>query len=292
MEGLDTITGEFMQQLRTSGGMVSAALEYLLPGTERPFNYMYQPPPGAPWQSASYERTMVAISDARGARGALSIDCEGFELRDAPTAVRDFLDKDEVLEIYYPEVAQIALAATGATRAFVFDHLVRKREPGVPVAFGRRDGHRPGAAGRVHSDFTPVSARRRLELELGAAHAVAPIPRYSIVNLWRSIRHPVLDAPLAVCDARTVAPADLVASDIFYPERSGEIYQVLHRPRHEWSYFSAMTRDEVLIFKQFDSAGAKLASVTPHAAFEHPVAPAGAPLRESIEIRCLLVFDE
>jgi hypothetical protein len=97
---------------------------------------------------------------------------------------------------------------------------------------------------------------------------------------------------LAVCDARTVAPADLVASDIFYPERSGEIYQVLHRPRHEWSYFSAMTRDEVLIFKQFDSAGAKLASVTPHAAFEHPAAPAGAPLRESIEIRCLLVFDK
>jgi hypothetical protein len=279
-----------MPKLPPSGATVRAALEHLLPGTERPFNYMYQPPPGTPWQNASYERTMVAISDARAVRGALSIDREGFELRDAPTAVRDFLDKDETLKVYYPEVARIALAATGATRAFVFDHLVRKREPGVPVAFGRRDGHRPGAAGRVHSDFTPVSARRRLELELGAAHAVALIPRYSIVNLWRSIRHPVLDAPLALCDARTVAPGDLVASDILYPERTGEIYQVRYRAAHSWSYFSAMTRDEVLVFKQFDSAP-QVASATPHAAFEHPHAPPDAPLRESIEIRCLLVFD-
>ncbi|MFD2271174.1 hypothetical protein ACFS07_08645 [Undibacterium arcticum] len=51
-----------------------------------------------------------------------------------------------------------------------------------------------------------------------------------------------------------------------------------------------MTRDETLIFKQFDSASTQVARFTPHAAFEHPHAPADAPLRESIEIRCLLVF--
>jgi hypothetical protein len=49
-----------------------------------------------------------------------------------------------------------------------------------------------------------------------------------------------------------------------------------------------MTRDEVLIFKQFDSAAA--ARYTPHAAFEHPLAPPDAPPRVSIEIRCLLVY--
>ncbi|MFD2271173.1 CmcJ/NvfI family oxidoreductase [Undibacterium arcticum] len=117
--------------------------------------------------------------------------------------------------VYYPEVAEIALAATGASRAFVFDHLVRKREPGPPQAFGRRDGHRPGAAGRVHCDFTVASAQRRLAAELRDPNAASKVQRYSIVNLWRSIRHPVLDAPLALCDARTVAPGDLVASDIF-----------------------------------------------------------------------------
>jgi hypothetical protein len=283
-----------MQDVCIQGAALQATLEYLLPTQEKPFHYMFPPPPDVPWQNASMERRMVSISDARAVRSGLSIDREGFELRHAPSAVRDFRDKAEVLEVYYPEVAQLALAATGASRAFVFDHLVRKREPGPPGAFGRREGQRPGAAGRVHVDFTLGSARRRLEAELGAKPGTgdaAAVRRYSIVNLWRSIRHPVLDAPLALCDARTVAPGDLVASDIVYPERTGEIYQLQYRREHAWSYFPAMTRDEVLVFKQFDSAP-EVAGATPHAAFEHPHAPRDAPLRESIEIRCLLVFDQ
>jgi hypothetical protein len=279
-----------MPDLRMPGATLQAALEFLRPTPEKPFHYMLAPPPGQPWQNTPTERRMVAIADARELRAGLSIDREGFELRDAPTAVRDFRDKAEVVEVYYPEAAQLALDVTGASRAFVFDHLVRKREPGPPQAFGRREGQRPGAAGRVHVDFTPGSAQRRLEAELGAQQARL-VRRYSIVNLWRSIRHPVLDAPLALCDARTVDATDLVASDIIYAERTGEIYQLRYGKRQTWSYFPAMTRDEVLVFKQFDSAP-QCARATPHAAFEHPSAPGDAPARESVELRCLLVFDE
>lgn len=281
-----------MEQPATSASPLLAQLEYLLPTTQRPYNYMYPPPPGAAWQNASYAHATVALADARLARKPLSIDRQGFELHHAPSQVRDFQDLEEIVRVYYPEVLALALAVTGADRGYVFDHLLRKREPGVPQAFGRRDGHRPGAAGRVHNDFTPASAQRRLLAELGAQRVPPTVRRYAIVNLWRSIRHPVLDAPLAVCDARTVAPNELVASDIHYPERSGEIYQAIHHPRHAWSYFPAMTRDEVLIFKQFDSAPAPVAGCTPHAAFAHPHAPAGAPPRESIEIRCLVVYEE
>lgn len=279
-----------------AAGAVDAELEYLCPSSARPFNYMYPPPAGTAWQNCDYRRMTQSIRDARGYAGQPSIEAAGFELWHAPSAVRDFFDNEEVLKVYYPEMAALALAASGAHRAFVFDHLLRRREPGPPQAFGRRDGARPGAAGRVHCDFTPASAQRRLELELGLqagwqlGHAPAP-RRYSIVNLWRSIRHPVLDAPLALCDARSVAPADLVESDIFYPARRGEIYQALHNEQQRWWYFSAMTRDEVLVFKQFDSDPGAPARFTPHAAFAHPHTPAGVPLRESIEIRCLLVFD-
>ena len=265
---------------------ITAALEFLCPTRDRPFTYMYPPPEGRPTHNAAYEQVPVTIRDARGAD--LSLDREGYVLREAPSSVIDFRDSEEVVRRYYPEVAALALAASGATRAWVFDHLVRQRLPGPPQGFGRVAGQRPGAAGRVHCDFTPVSARRRLVRELGES-AAAAVPRYSIVNLWRSIRHPVLDAPLAICDARSVAPADLVASDIFYPDRAGEIYQVVHQGAQAWSYFPAMTRDEVLIFKQYDSL--LPASYTPHAAFEHPAAPADAPLRESIEIRCLLIYE-
>jgi hypothetical protein len=264
---------------------ITAELEFLRPTPERPFTYMYPPPAGQPWQNAAYERVPVAIRDARGM--ALSIHREGYVLRHAPSTVDDFLDKEQVIQRYYPEVEELALELSGASRAFVFDHLLRKHQPGTPQAFGRIEGHRPGAAGRVHCDFTAASARRRLALELGGR--AAGVARYSIVNLWRPIRHPVRDAPLALCDARSVDPADLVASDIFYPDRQGEIYQAMHSPTHRWSYFPAMTRDEVLVFKQFDSASQ--AGCTPHAAFEHPAAPAGTPPRESIEIRCLLIYE-
>lgn len=267
---------------------ITAALEFLCPTHDRPFTYMYPPPGGQAAQNAAYERLPVTIRDARGAD--LSIDREGYVLRDAPSAVANFRDSGEVIRRYYPEVAALALAVSGASRACVFDHLVRQRQRdlGPPQAFGRVAGQRPGAAGRVHCDFTPVSARRRLVRELGE-RAATSVRRYSIVNLWRSISHPVLDAPLAICDARSVAPADLVASDIYYPDRAGEIYQVVHQDAQAWSYFPAMTRDEVLIFKQYDSMLS--ASPTPHAAFEHPGAPADAPPRESIEIRCLLIYE-
>ena len=115
--------------------------------------------------------------------------------------------------------------------------------------------------------------------------------RYCIVNIWRSIKGPVLDTPLAVCDARSVMAKDLVNAEVRYPRRTGEIYLATHSPAHRWSYFSAMDRHEALVFKQYDSQLSGVSRYTPHAAFDHPDAPADAPLRESIEARCLVVFE-
>jgi len=37
----------------------------------------------------------------------------------------------------------------------------------------------------------------------------------------------VEDSPLAVCDARTIRPQDLVATDLRYRDRMGEVYSLL-----------------------------------------------------------------
>ncbi|WP_307867214.1 CmcJ/NvfI family oxidoreductase [Variovorax sp. E3] len=123
------------------------------------------------------------------------------------------------------------------------------------------------------------------------ADEAASVRRYCIVNIWRSIKGPVLDTPLAVCDARSVMARDLVNAEVRYPRRTGEIYLATHSPSHRWSYFSAMDRHEALVFKQYDSQLSGVSRYTPHAAFDHPDAPADAPLRESIEARCLVVFE-
>lgn len=63
-----------------------------------------------------------------------------------------------------------------------------------------------------------------------------------------------------------------------------------HSARHRWAYFSEMTRDEALVFKQHDSQVNGAARFTPHSAFDIPDVPPDAPLRESIEIRCLVIY--
>lgn len=272
---------------------VTAGLNYLQPSALRPFSYTFQPPPGTPWESGSYELRPVQIADARAAAAPTDIEREGFVLRDAPTAVADFLDDAEVAAVYHREVAELALQVTGGARAHVFDHLVRRREADrVALSFGRcaTDG-KAAANGRIHNDYTEESGRRRLGLVLADPAEAAAVRRYCIVNVWRSIRGPVRDTPLAVCDARSVMAKDLVSAEVRYPRRTGEIYLATHSPAHRWSYFSAMDRHEALVFKQYDSQLGGVSRFTPHAAFDHPDAPADAPLRESIEARCLVVFE-
>ncbi|MCS0633179.1 methyltransferase [Telluria mixta] len=268
---------------------VSATLQYLQSAEHKPVTYMLAPPGGHTWDTGCYASTPVTIIDGRGKADAPALDREGFQLCSAPSAMRSFGERDAIQRVYYREMEELARAVSGARHAIVFDHLVRRRDPETPTPFGARNGQRPGTATRVHCDFTPASAQRRLAIEM-EAHGIRSVSRHAIVNLWRSTGLPVLDAPLAVCDARTVAASDLVAADIVYPTRTGEIFEVLHNPAHAWTYYHAMQFDEVLVFKQYDSQDG-MSCFTPHAAFAHPDTPPGTPPRESIEIRCLLTFD-
>jgi hypothetical protein len=268
---------------------VSATLEYLQSALHKPVTYMLAPPGGHAWETGQYAAMPVTIRDGRGRVDAPALGREGFQLCSAPSAMRAFGEREAIQRDYYPEMEELARAVSGASLAIVFDHLVRRRAPGTLSPFGARDGQRPSAATRVHCDFTPASAQRRLALEM-EARGIEQASRFAILNLWRTTRLPVLDAPLAVCDTRTVKPADLVAADIVYPDRTGEIFEVLYNPAHAWSYFHGMQFDEVLAFMQYDSAKG-MPCYTPHAAFAHPATPSGTPPRESIEIRCLLIFD-
>jgi hypothetical protein len=272
---------------------VLADVCYVRPGTEPLYNYMYEPPDGSPQHNCKYETRSVYITDARGLSAAPSIHADGFELWDAPSEVANFRDEEEVRRVYYQECVNLACAVTGGTRGYVFDHQVRKREQGRPsLSFGRHgDGSNPAAAGRIHNDYTESSGRRRLALVLGDPEKAKSVQRYCIVNIWRSIAGPVLDTPLALCEAQSVAASDLQVSEVRYRDRNGEIYLLSHSPRHRWFYYSRMDRNDALVFKQYDSQVSGVARYTPHAAFDLPNIPADAPLRESIEVRCLVVMD-
>jgi hypothetical protein len=141
-------------------------------------------------------------------------------------------------------------------------------------------------ANRVHVDQTATSGVARLRTEYPDEADELLRRRVAIVNLWRPIKSPALDAPLAVCDARSVAPHDLIASDLVFRDRRGETYNLLYNPSQRWFYAPAMGTDEVLLLiKCFDSRDdGAVARLAPHTAFVDPTAPQDAP-RESIELR-------
>jgi len=286
-----TLTAQ--QWLAPSPPTVRATLSYLVPGDEKPVHYSYEPPPGEPWESGRYEETQISIGDARMLAGQPSIHREGFELWDAPTELRNYNDPDEIRRAYYPELEALAKRVTGGRRAYVFDHLVRQRESDRgPLTFGRSQrGQHAAPNARIHNDYTEQSGRRRLSLVLGADISGGPMPRYCIINVWRSLRGPVLDTPLAICDARSVDASDLVEAEVRYPRRNGEIYLAVRAQRHSWWHYSGLDRHEALVFKQYDSRLSGVSRFVPHAAFLHPEAPADALPRISIEARCLVLMD-
>ncbi len=263
---------------------VEGELNYLHPSGNRPRTYTYDPPDGTPRSNIVSEAHTLPIRDARSVASTVSVDEEGFGLVDHRSAVSDFYNDAEVRAVYYPEAERLLKDVTGAKRVFIFDHTVRKRVAGTE---DRQNPLRQPVA-RVHVDHTAKSGPQRVRDLLPDDADELLRGRVQIINLWRPIKGPLRDAPLAVCDTRTVKADQLVASDLVYPNRVGETYSVTFDPAHRWYYVSAMQPAEGLLLKCYDSETDGRARFAPHSAFIDPTAPADAPPRESIELRTLV----
>ena len=258
---------------------LTATLHYLKRGQEKPAFYRIEPPPGVPQWNGIDDPREVQIEDARGREAEFTLDRNGFAIVKAPTAVADFYDPEEIKRVYYPEVEQLLRDTLGASRVFVFDHNVRN---------ATRTGLAPPSR-QVHNDHTVNSAPRRVRDHLGPEAEELLKHRFGVVNVWRPIRGPVLDSPLALCDSRTFSDDDLIFSDLVYAHVRGETSRVEYKPTHRWYYFSEQRTDEALLIRIHDSANDGRARLSFHTSFENPLAP-GAPPRESIEVRTLVFF--
>ena len=287
----------------------------------------------AEWIGVNLEAHEIPVWDARLLAGGErpTLEHNGFELlkRPLPGAGIDFLDNDQVLRDYYPHCEQVIGEACGAAVVRAFDHNVRS-------AGGKRSKDRieggqqvQGPAYVVHGDYTLTSAPQRLRdltkspkendtlrailaedetlLDGEAVEKAIDCGRFAIINLWRNIAdEPVATNPLALCDAARVSPEDLVVFEIHYSDRVGENYFAKKSDRHRWFFYPAMTRDEALLIKQWDSEGHLARSsgteadagdgnepctFSFHTAFEDPSTPPDAPDRWSIEVRCVVLYD-
>jgi hypothetical protein len=268
----------------TAPDTIEATLNYLLNTGETPYTYSGGPGSTEVKSGGARDPHRVPIRNGR-LRNDFTLERNGFRFVRHDTAVADFFDPAEVKRVYYPEMEALIKAETGAARVVVFDHTLRTADDAFREAHKIRE-----PVQRVHNDYTEWSGPQRVRDVLPDEAEALLQRRFAIVQTWRPVRHPIESFPLAIADATSLAPGDLVISERRYPNRIGQTYAITYNPGHRWFWFPRMRRNEAIVFKVYDSLQDGRARWTAHTAFDDPTAPPDARPRESIEIRTLAFF--
>jgi len=270
---------------------VDVELNYYTPPADgsKPYNYITPDPTGKiPQKNWVPQPYPARITNLRTHTQDVNLDDTGFAFVKAPTKEVAFVDDEKALEGYYQETIDLLKRFTGADKAVIFDHTIRRR-PAVPTP-DTPSTRQP--VPQVHVDQTPESAMARVFRHLPAEEAeVRSKRRFQIINVWRPIGAAAYDMPLALADGRTIKPSNLVPSTLRYPDRDGETYQIAYSPEYRWYYVRGLGTDEVAMIKCYDSNPVEGGSrFTPHTAFVDPTTPEWAKPRQSIEMRALVFY--
>lgn len=269
-------------------------------------------PPPAP--------TRVRIYDARNAASRVTLQDHGVQLVRMPAYGEcDFYDGAQTTASFYPAAEQLLLEQIpGATRVLIFDHLLRNlRKHSVELDEAKRTALCSSTAaptdmqpktrflekplGAVHGDYTARSGRTRAKQLLEPyctaeelEHALSS--RFALVNVWHHFGpQPVAADPMAFAMWGSYGPRDVYTKRLTFPHRIGETYQGIYSPRQRWIHYSAVTRQEAILIKTFDSLDdGRTARFSLHSAFRYPEQDgphaASLPVRESIELRALVLY--
>lgn len=266
---------------------VRATLNYTVDDGVPPDYYFYDPDPSVALHPPGTDVREVAIHDGWSQCECFSVDREGFELHPFGAAFDGFDDEAAIRAVFYRQVVDFVKRHTGARRVEVFDHTLRQR---LPADLSQQTTVQRPAVMLVHSDYTVASGPQRVRDILPDEADALLQRRVAFFNVWKPLSRRVEELPLAMCDASTHVPEDLLTMNLRYRERTGEIYVMRYAPAHRWVYFPGMEAHQALLLKTYDSATDGRARFMGHSAFEDPSSPPDALRRESIEVRTMAFF--
>eukprot|EP00929_Paragymnodinium_shiwhaense_P095685 TRINITY_DN56922_c1_g1_i1.p1 TRINITY_DN56922_c1_g1~~TRINITY_DN56922_c1_g1_i1.p1 ORF type:complete len:360 (+),score=55.22 TRINITY_DN56922_c1_g1_i1:65-1081(+) len=234
----------------------------------------------------------------------LALRRRGFCLVKHPVPRIDWQNTSDVELNYYPELVKLAKSFSGASRAAVASHVLRKASLGANPG----EGAVRGGAYFVHNDFSDVLKTQFEALlasgkecllsgeHFGLTEAELRTGRLMVFNFWRPINRqgPLDRTPLGIVDATSFGRSEYHVYEFKVRELPPNyalpwpIMLTLPQssPHHRWYYFSGQQESEVIVIKTYDSAAAVPSNgVAVHSAFDLPNTPADSPPRESIEAR-------
>eukprot|EP00418_Pyrodinium_bahamense_P003846 CAMPEP_0179023340 /NCGR_PEP_ID=MMETSP0796-20121207/6878_1 /TAXON_ID=73915 /ORGANISM="Pyrodinium bahamense, Strain pbaha01" /LENGTH=284 /DNA_ID=CAMNT_0020719245 /DNA_START=292 /DNA_END=1143 /DNA_ORIENTATION=+ len=211
--------------------------------------------------------------------------------------------KVPVQEIYAKEIDHAVRDLVPGTTEVVYPRFVLRRGPGGPNNFYGLG---------VHQDFgvypeemktmflkDPSDPQSKSYDEWRTKLQDGSCKGFSIINFWRPVlpmQGPVRNTPLAVCDPNTVEMDDIVPQDLYGFVPGGQHNMgIKFSEKQKWYYYPDMTKNEVLVFRQFHydrdvSAPYERIKTVFHTAFKHPGAPKDAEDRCSSEYRVLVYW--
>ena len=241
-----------------------------------------------------YYRRPVNVYDARQLKPAPTISSHGFTRVTHHSTCADMTDQDEVASVLYDEYATLIKELTGCVKVKVTQHQYRNGYGGLPVEHPRAAKPTPngseGVYGGIHSDVTPYS-------EPGWGPLVED-RHFQVFNFWQSSNpnRPIHVMPLSLCDMNSVDPDDMINADSWNQTKKPRklvSYRLAFNERQRWYYYPDMQPHELLIFKQYDSKEeAPNRRCVFHGAIDLPNTPEDAPLRETIEVRLLALYEK
>ena len=241
------------------------------------------------------------------------LDTRGLLFHHHTSEVKDFWDEAAILTSHYPEMQKLTQELTKCDRTAVAAHALRgnKTEMGRPAAYF------------AHNDFSDRLKPLYEELIASGEKTIITDPvdeggmgltseqfsrgRLAVINYWRPLQEePLLRNPLAIIDSTTMQDSEIVQFPHYMRQAYGSFVKFFRIPtnphvntsvrpseKHKWYYFPGMTRNEVLAFKNYDSAVPQPGNgIGMHTSFDDPNTPPDAPApRESIEVRVLCFWE-
>ena len=217
----------------------------------------------------------------------------GFQfVRDVPNTLSqqsfDTNDRDAIEATHSREVAAAVASVLPGGEVVPFHYACRHS-----TASGT-EGHFQRPATAVHCDYTFHTAVRLFDKH---ARPEQRKGRFMILNAWRNVAPtPVRNYHLAVCDASSVvAPDDFVQCEVIKLDDNPQTYRMdpSHRnsPGHRWWHYPNMTRNELLLFVQYDSDPTAVGRYCFHCAVTDSTVPPEI-TRTSCETRLMVFFPD
>jgi len=262
---------------------VVAEINFVVPSESKPQIFVDENGEKGFRYELSREARAVAVRNIRPVKNEFELMRDGLKFLRQETSISDFTCFKDLRCLYDSELVTLLREQANAKKVIVFDHTLRLDD-------GNETDRKP--VRHAHGDYTRNSGPQRLLDLLSEAEAANWTQRhYGIINIWRPINGRVETAPLAFVEPHTLAPGDLVETDLIYPDRTGEIFELAFNPNHSWIFLADQEIEEVTIFKTFDSADGYRQKVAPHTAFDLPESGCVVRPRQSIESRALVLFE-